>query len=35
MAVKVTMTSKKLNLVVAACQNQGIGFNGQLPWRLK
>ncbi len=29
------MASKKLNLVVAACQNRGIGINGQLPWRLR
>ncbi|XP_053387678.1 uncharacterized protein LOC123542659 [Mercenaria mercenaria] len=26
---------KKLNLVVAACNNNGIGINGKLPWRLK
>ncbi|XP_060586226.1 dihydrofolate reductase-like [Ruditapes philippinarum] len=26
---------KKLHLVVAACNNNGIGINGNLPWRLK
>ncbi|CAL1529447.1 unnamed protein product [Lymnaea stagnalis] len=25
----------KLNLVVAACNNMGIGIEGRLPWRLK
>lgn len=24
-----------MNLVVAACNNRGIGINGQLPWRLR
>jgi dihydrofolate reductase len=27
--------SIKLNLIVAACENLGIGKNGDLPWRLK
>ncbi|KAK7076961.1 hypothetical protein SK128_008135 [Halocaridina rubra] len=25
----------KLNLIVAACENNGIGKNGELPWRLR
>lgn len=25
----------KLNLIVAACENMGIGKNGDLPWMLK
>jgi len=29
------MSSTKLNLIVAACENMGIGIEGQLPWRLK
>ncbi|XP_069101861.1 uncharacterized protein [Argopecten irradians] len=29
------MSSVCLNLVVAACNNRGIGINGKLPWRLK
>ncbi|KAJ8311353.1 hypothetical protein KUTeg_010708 [Tegillarca granosa] len=30
-----TMANVRLNLVVAACNNRGIGVKGQLPWRLK
>ncbi|XP_048750047.2 dihydrofolate reductase-like isoform X2 [Ostrea edulis] len=30
-----TKRSPKLNLVVAVCNNGGIGKDGQLPWRLK
>ncbi|XP_055639595.1 dihydrofolate reductase [Toxorhynchites rutilus septentrionalis] len=26
---------RKLNLIVAVCENGGIGINGDLPWRLK
>ncbi|XP_013409720.1 dihydrofolate reductase-like [Lingula anatina] len=29
------MPDVKLNLVVAMCNNRGIGINGQLPWRLR
>ncbi|RUS89650.1 hypothetical protein EGW08_002571 [Elysia chlorotica] len=29
------MSKAKLNVVVAACNNMGIGINGNLPWRLK
>ncbi|KAL4216692.1 hypothetical protein ACF0H5_024415 [Mactra antiquata] len=29
------MANPKLNLVVAACNNNGIGINGNLPWRLR
>ncbi|XP_055681341.1 dihydrofolate reductase [Lutzomyia longipalpis] len=29
------MTNLKLNLCVAACENLGIGLNGNLPWHLK
>jgi dihydrofolate reductase len=29
------MTSTTLNLVVAACNNRGIGVEGRLPWRLR
>lgn len=29
------MSKVKLNVVVAACNNMGIGINGTLPWRLK
>ncbi|XP_061726570.1 dihydrofolate reductase [Cydia pomonella] len=29
------MSKVKLNLIVAACENMGIGANGTLPWRLK
>ncbi|KAK3783410.1 hypothetical protein RRG08_033671 [Elysia crispata] len=29
------MSKAKLNVVVAACNNMGIGINGKLPWRLK
>lgn len=29
------MANVRLNLVVAACNNRGIGVKGQLPWRLK
>ncbi|KAH8369457.1 hypothetical protein KR009_011274 [Drosophila setifemur] len=25
----------RFNLIVAVCENQGIGFNGDLPWHLK
>ena len=25
----------RLNIIVAACENNGIGLNGELPWRLK
>lgn len=28
-------TASKLNIVVAACSNMGIGIEGGLPWRLK
>ncbi|CAG5121384.1 unnamed protein product [Candidula unifasciata] len=28
-------TTRKLNIVVAACNNMGIGIDGTLPWRLK
>ncbi|XP_063591133.1 dihydrofolate reductase-like [Penaeus indicus] len=27
--------STRLNIIVAACENQGIGINGELPWRLR
>ncbi|XP_042870388.1 dihydrofolate reductase-like [Penaeus japonicus] len=27
--------SLRLNIIVAACENQGIGINGELPWRLR
>jgi len=29
------MELKKLNLIVAAALNRGIGFQGGIPWRLK
>lgn len=29
------MSSTKLNLVVAICNNNGIGVNGSLPWKLR
>ncbi|WAQ94021.1 DYR-like protein [Mya arenaria] len=29
------MSTPKLNLVVAACNNNGIGINGKLPWNLR
>ena len=29
------MSVTKLNLVVAVCENMGIGIEGRLPWRLK
>ncbi|ESO83922.1 hypothetical protein LOTGIDRAFT_155225 [Lottia gigantea] len=29
------MCTKRLNIVVAACKNNGIGVNGSIPWRLK
>ncbi|GFN97047.1 dihydrofolate reductase [Plakobranchus ocellatus] len=29
------MSKTKINVVVAACNNMGIGINGKLPWRLK
>lgn len=29
------MKNIKLNLIVAACENMGIGKNGDLPWMLK
>ncbi|XP_013191432.1 dihydrofolate reductase [Amyelois transitella] len=29
------MSKTKLNLIAAACENLGIGINGDLPWRLK
>ncbi|XP_041379744.1 dihydrofolate reductase-like [Gigantopelta aegis] len=29
------MAAKRVNIVVAACNNQGIGIDGRIPWRLK
>lgn len=29
------MVQNKFNLIVAACENSGIGIRGNLPWRLK
>lgn len=29
------MVNNKFNLIVAACENYGIGIKGNLPWRLK
>lgn len=29
------MTTPRLNLVVAACNNGGIGIDGRIPWRIK
>jgi len=29
------MSQKKFSLIVAACENMGIGIKGSLPWRLK
>lgn len=29
------MASKRVSVIAAACKNNGIGFKGDLPWRLK
>ena len=29
------MVNRKFSLLVAACENLGIGINGNLPWRLR
>lgn len=30
----ITMKSLRFNLIVAMCDNRGIGMKGDLPWRL-
>ncbi|XP_031640367.1 dihydrofolate reductase-like [Contarinia nasturtii] len=35
MRTHATMVHQKFNLIVAACENSGIGIKGNLPWRLK
>ena len=29
------MATPRVNLVVAACNNNGIGMEGRIPWRIK